>query len=264
MPKTKIVKKSINDKFYTKQEIVDMCLSHLNPYLSDDDFYIEPQCGSGAFFHKLQLPRIGLDIEPDCEDAIKMSWFDYNPPSNGVVVGNPPFGERNHLTKKFITHGLTCKIIAFILPAVFNKETMQKVFPDNWILVKSVDLPHGAFLLDRETYHVPQVFQIWIKNSNLPDLRESKKEPFVTTDFKFCSKKEATHFMFGAAPNRLIPPNEVLTNNRGYYILCSDEVATRLMCINWKNYALSSVNGGVAWYTKKQILNIYGEKYGKK
>lgn len=265
MPKNKIKKKEINDKFYTKAEIVDLCLSKLSKYILPDDILVEPSSGAGAFYNKIKHKKIGIDIEPECDGIIKTSWFDYVPPNNCVIVGNPPFGSRNDLSKKFIEHGKNyAKIIAFVLPQVFKKESLQKVFPENWSLVETIDLPHNSFTVNDVDYHVPCIFQIWIKDYNGPDYRESKVPLYETTDFSFCDNKNATYFIFGAAPNKIIDANKVLTNNRGYYIICSEEIKTKLETVDWKSEGLSSVSGGAAWYSKKQIINIYGKYHGSK
>ena len=265
MPKNKIQKKDTNDKFYTKPEVARLCLDTLEKYLSSDDILIEPSCGSGEFFKIIKHKKIGIDILPECEDAIQMSWFDYTPPDNCVVVGNPPFGNRNDLSKEFIRHSIKyAKIVAFVLPSVFKKESLQSVFPDIWSLVEMVDLPTNSFTLYGEDYHVPCVFQIWIKNWDGVNIRESLTPTYYTTDFYFCDKNSATYFIFGAAPSKIISAKSVLTNNRGYYIHCDEAVKQNLLSIPWKKHGLSSVNGGVSWFSKKQILNIYGEYYGQK
>jgi hypothetical protein len=264
LPKQKIIKKSNLDKFYTKSEIAKSCLEELYEFTNKDDLFIEPSAGSGSFFNQINSEnKIGLDIEPDNDQILRQDWFSYEPERDCVIVGNPPFGSRNSLTNGFIKHGLKfAKIIAFILPAVYRKETMQKIFPDNWKLAKDIDVPKNAFILENEEYHVPCVFQIWIKDYHT-NLRESVKPIYQTTDFEFVDKSLADWFMFGAAPNKIIIPSDVKSSNRGYYFNSSLEIKQKLENIKWTDYALSSVNGGAAWFTKKQIINIYGETYGK-
>lgn len=269
MPKTKIVQKHKNDKFYTKEYVVDICLDVVYPHIEfDNDIIIEPSAGNGAFYNKIHNnKKIGLDIEPEHPDILCSDWFTYIPPSNDcVIVGNPPFGTRNILSKKFIEHGLKyAKIIAFILPKVYRKETMQKVFTDDWSLIEDIDIPENSFLLNGDSYHVPCIFQVWINknlyNTQKENLRESEKDTIHVTDFIFGNKKTGNYFIFGAAPHKIIPSENVLANNRGYYIICDEKVKTKLEKINWKDHSLSSVNGGASWFTKKQILTIYGDIY---
>lgn len=263
MPKKQIVKKQELDKFYTKPNIAKECYNILLPFVQDGDIIIEPSAGNGSFLDHIRQPRIAYDIEPEHSQIIKGNWFEQIVPENSVILGNPPFGSKNDLTKKFIQHALNnAKIIAFVLPMVFRKETLQKTFPDNWKLVIDHELPYNSFLLNNTDYHVPTTFQIWIKDdtTNWKNLRESVKPIQTTTDFKFVNKVEATHFIFGAAPQKIIKPEMVTEHNRGYYIKSlTPDVEEIIKSIQWKKYALSSVNGGSAWFTKQQIINIFAE-----
>lgn len=113
----------------------------------------------------ISLDCIAYDIKPESENIIQQDWLSYKHTSSGewVMFGNPPFGSRNILTKKFILKGIEqgCTYIGFVLPSVFEKYTSQKVFPDNWKLLGEMILPVNSFLLDGEDYHVPCVFQVW-------------------------------------------------------------------------------------------------------
>lgn len=263
MPLNKIKPKHTLDKFYTKDHIANYCISQLLRYVDSNDTFIEPSAGNGSFYHQLPFNRIGLDIQPEHDDIIEYDYFNYTIPNDCVIVGNPPFGSRNTLSKRFIKHSLSSKCIAFVLPMVYNKETLQKVFPDNWSLVYSERLPDNSFTLNGDDYHVPCLFQIWLKDDGYYDnLRESVKPIFETDDFTFVDKNIADSFMFGAAPHKIIDIGDVKCNNRGYWLIADDHVKERLKGIPWKDHALSTVNGGAAWFTKKQILNIYGEYYG--
>lgn len=263
MPKKKIIKKHDLDKFYTNPSVAEFCYGRLLSFVKDETL-VEPSAGDGSFYKILRSPKIGFDVDTECDGVILGDWFDQSVPLDSVVVGNPPFGNRNDLTKRFIQHSLPyAKCIAFVLPAVFKKETLQTVFPKNWILVDSVDLPRDSFLLNGEDYHVPCVFQIWLNSDKYPEqyknLRESVKPELVIADFEFTNDKDAAdYFVFGAAPHKLILPSEVNENNRGYYLKSNvQNLAKRFKAIDWKKHSHSSVNGGVAWFTKKQIIFSY-------
>lgn len=266
MPKIKIQKKSIHDKFYTKPYVAQICYDKVSYYFSNNDFLIEPSAGSGSFSNIMRNPMVAYDLVPENSNIIMGNWFDQDVPHNSVIIGNPPFGTRNELTNKFIMHGITkAKCVAFILPMVYKKETMQKVFPQNWKLVEEWILPNDSFTINTVDYHVPCVFQIWINQDRYDisynNIRESSKEKLKTSDFDFVKKDEANYFIFGAAPAKIIKPDLVSTNNRGYYIKCDDTVVNKIINIDWNKYSLSSVNGGVSWFTKQQIINAYCETY---
>jgi hypothetical protein len=137
---------------------------------------------------------------------------------------------------------------------------MQKVFPDDWELVSVTDLPDNSFLLDREDYHVPCVFQVWrkVNGESTQNLRESCKVKKATEDFCFTSKEGADYFIFGASPSKILEKYLVKPSNRGYYIKQkAAQTLDLLKKIDWKSNAKSSVSGGVAWYSKQEIINIY-------
>ena len=258
MPKIAIKQKDELDRFYTKPEVAEICYQRVTPHLTPNDFLIEPSAGSGAFYDLMRSPKIGYDLDPQHPEIIKGNWFNQTIPKNAVIIGNPPFGSRNKLSKEFITYAIPhARAICFVLPMVYRKETTQKVFPDDWVLVDDYTLPKNAFQFNRSDYHIPATFQIWIKNSNIPNLRQSHQIKHQTTDFTF-TKTNSTHFIFGASPTKIIKPENVQPNNRGYYIQSNIEnIEEVFKTIPWKDYALSSVNGNVAWFSKQEIINIY-------
>lgn len=255
-------KKSKNDKFYTKEEIAIKCISLLN--LNTYSTVIEPSAGSGSFSNNIQHDNlIALDLFPDNDKILKMNWFDYEIKSdNLLIIGNPPFGERNNLSKAFIKKSieLGAKTIAFILPDVYNKYTMQSVFPSEYRLLEASKLPEYSFKLNEEDYNVPCTFYIWDKSEGV-DLRFDPYK-YKTNDFdivKKCNVSSDSFFIMGASPNTVKELHEVSTTNRGYYIKPIGKDKTELIGI-FKNIpfkAESSVNGGVAWRNKYEILKNY-------
>jgi len=136
------------------------------------------------------------------------------------------------------------------------------VFTDEWELVYSIELPANSFVFEGEDYHVPCVFQVWLKEEHnskgWTNLRESVKEKVVTSDFSFVEKGEGDWFVFGAAPSKIVEKEVVQASNRGYYVSQhKDRVKETFQQIDWKLHANSSVSGGVAWFTKQEIINIY-------
>jgi hypothetical protein len=258
MPKNKIKKKDALDRFYTQPKVALECYHKVLPFIEETDLLIEPSAGEGSFFLQMREPKIGYDLMPKSEQIIQGDWFDQNVPKNCVIIGNPPFGEKNVLSKRFILHASeSAKIIAFILPMVFRKETYQKVFSDEWSLIKDYTLPKNSFLFESNSYHVPTCFQIWEKNSNHKNLRESIKTKAVTLDFTF-TDNQPTHFVFGASPSKIVSPDKVESTNRGYYVKSNiPNLEEKLKSVDWRKFGLSSVNGGVSWFTKQEIINGY-------
>jgi hypothetical protein len=263
VPVNPIEMKDKLDRFYTKDCVAKLCIDTLLQFCNPCSLFVEPSAGGGAFFRQLPKNKIGIDLSPACEGVVQGDWLESTVPSNCVVVGNPPFGTRNSLSKSFIKHAISqAKIVAFVLPCSYRKETMQRIFPCEWSLISDTLLPGNSFLLEGEDYHVPCVFQIWSKllPEGIENIRESSKPIVKTEDFTFTSCADGDVFIFGANPSKIIEKSLVLPNNRGYYI--KQEVQgtlNRLREIEWKTKAKSSVSGGVAWFSKQEIINIYEE-----
>lgn len=158
------------DKFYTNENIVDICFKHFIPFIDDSALLIEPSAGNGAFLtHLKAYPYLAFDIEPEhpsiiTQDFLNLDLDSFNQPL--MFIGNPPFGKQSSIAKKFIKHITKCPLtttLGFIFPKSFKKESMQKCFPLQYWLVKQIDLPNNAFNIAGNIHNVPCVFQIWQK-----------------------------------------------------------------------------------------------------
>lgn len=268
MPKNKIQKKQQDDKFYTKPEIAQICVDFLQSQVKEEKVtYVEPSAGSGSFSNITEC--VAYDIKPEATNIVAQDWLKFDTPPQGtwVMFGNPPFGSRNHLSKAFISKGIDkgCTYIGFVLPNSYKKFTTQTVFPSDWKLIGSIDLPKYSFLLEGEDYHVPCVFQVWTNSKeHTNNYREVKGKEF-TKDFSFTNKFKGDLFIFGASPTKYCKTEEVLKNNRGYYLklnIDSGRFLEKLSNINWKAKGNSTVSGGVSWFTKDEIVKIWEEYYG--
>lgn len=190
------IKRDFLDKFYTKDNIVNICLNELN--LSKFRTIVEPSAGSGSFSKKINN-CIAFDIEPENENIIKKDflyidlffWFEMKRPI--LVVGNPPFGRQSSMVIKFIKKSCGfADTIAFILPKSFKKQSMMNKIPLNYHLMKSIDLPENCFLLNGRDYDVPCVFQVW-ERSNI--IREIDKK-LSPKSFTFVKKGDNPDFSF--------------------------------------------------------------------
>lgn len=257
------------DKFYTKRNVALNLINKID--LSDFDCIIEPSAGAGNFSEQIEHENIiALDLKPENKNIIEQDWFEYNIPeeyNNVIVIGNPPFGIRNNLSKKFIKHALifdNVKTIAFVLPNVYNKHTNQNVFPKEWKLINIIPLEKNSFTLNGEDYNVPCSFFIWTKENSNIDLRYNEND-HKTEDFEFVLKKninEADFFTMGASPRVIKNREEVDPKNRGYYIKSKIDLNVlkeRFKTIEWSKFGNSSANGGVSWYTKSELIKVYEE-----
>ena len=170
-------KKRINtkDQYYTNPQLATACVAkilELNPTLNQAaHLWLEPSAGSGAFLQAAVSHNItnvkAYDIDPKHPDVISADYLasPADPASTkpAVIFGNPPFGRQGSLAKKFIKKAVsqTPQIIAFILPLSFVKPSMYNVFPLNYHMEHSVQVPPNSFQVNAQPYDVPCVYQIW-------------------------------------------------------------------------------------------------------
>lgn len=250
------------DKFYTLQNVASACIEQLN--IHDYDLVVEPSAGSGSFFNNIVHPnKVGMDVEPECDGIQQQDWFTYtiNPNySRVLVIGNPPFGKRNKLSVEFVkkaTSTPNVQTVAFILPNVWNKHTLQKHIHRSFRIKSILELPNNSFTLDNILYNVPCSFFIMDRSTGL-DLRFDPKKHVDTPDFIFGTKDDYTFFTMGSAPYNIKDVPSI--NNRGYYIKVKngvdiDMVRARFKKADWTGY--SSANGGVYWLTKPELVARY-------
>lgn len=187
-------KKHINDKFYTKKDIVIDLIKNID--LTFYDVIIEPSAGNGSFSDL--IPNIvAMDIEPENSNIIKQDWFTYERKDKKkcLVIGNPPFGNQGSLAMKFIKKAIELNVdtIAFILPKSFKKDSVKSKIDPYYHISLEKDLSDNSFLLEGVSYDVPCVFQIW----NKKDFKREIEELPLTIDlFDFVKKCENPDISF--------------------------------------------------------------------
>ena len=128
---TEDTKKSKLDQFYTHPDIATKCMKYLLEYFESIKFnynnciWLEPSAGRGVFIDEAKQNGIknvvGMDIEPYRDDIEKKDFINFIPQydfgTQVVVFGNPPFGLRGDLAKRFIQKSLMfAEYVAFIVP----------------------------------------------------------------------------------------------------------------------------------------------------
>jgi len=254
------------DKFYTKQSVSKMCIEYID--IPSYDFIIEPSAGNGSFFNNINHHnKIGLDLEPENDGIIKQNWFDYsiNPSySNVLVIGNPPFGKRNKLSKDFIKHSMSfnnVSTVAFILPNVYNKHTNQSIINNEYRIKDVISLPKNSFIVNGIDYDIPCSFYVFDKSVGI-DLRFDPTLYKESIHWIYGTKNDYDFFVMGASANTIKDkPNE---NNRGYYIKVKsnfnkNHIQDKFIHGNWVGH--SSCSGGVNWLSKPELVKLYNEQY---
>ena len=201
---TKGLKRNTIDKYYTKDNVVELCLNYVKKYIeiNSDDLIIEPSAGNGSFISGIKSITNNFkfyDLEPDNEEIIKQDYLEYDYVSAREtyskihIIGNPPFGRQSSLAIKFIKKSCEfCTSVSFILPKSFKKDSLKKAFPLIFHLICEIDLPDKAFIVDGLEHNVPCIFQIWEKKS-INRVVNEKLEPI---NFIFVEKTENPDISF--------------------------------------------------------------------
>ena len=163
------LKRNPIDKYYTNENVVQFCYDLIKQTLKiqKSDVIVEPSAGNGAWIptiKQLSNNHRFYDIKPEHPDIIKQNFLTLKENlSDSYLIGNPPFGRKSSTAIKFIKHAafLKAKVIAFILPNSFKKQSFRKSFPLNYHLVLQKNIPEYGFIYDNKPYNVPSVFQIW-------------------------------------------------------------------------------------------------------
>jgi hypothetical protein len=197
------LERTILDKFYTKEEVVDLCMDRVKQYLTIDasDMVLEPSAGNGAFLKAIQslsASSLFYDIEPAHEAILYNVYLkrdiDFGALTQRIhVIGNPPFGRQSSLAQQFIKKSCTfCHSVSFILPKSFKKASRHRCFPNDFHLLFEMDLPDRSFLVNQKEHDVPCVFQIW-ERKTVDRCPVIQLEPL---HFRFVKKTENPDFSF--------------------------------------------------------------------
>jgi hypothetical protein len=261
------------DQFFTSEETSKHCmkvfvnkLSSLSENLKEF-IYIEPSCGDGSFFNKLPVDRrIGIDIEPKCDDAIKQNFLIWSPDDKNkkyITIGNPPFGLRGNLALRFINHASEFSYyVAFILPPLFDSDGKGtcKARVKNLNLIHTEKITTDFYYPDGNSIPIHVVFQIWSKHHKLEESEKLDCSEYVkiyslsdggtpgTTRNKKMQDKCDYYFAsssFDKEKMTYYPTFEQLPNRRGYGLLIlkdHDRVKKIVESISWPDVSFLATN----------------------
>lgn len=120
-----------NNKYYTPEWLIEKMVNKIKELNIEISEILEPSAGDGRFIpylKKLNENVIAYDIEPDSEEVIKQDFFelDIKYKKGRIVVGNPPFGIRGNLYRKFINKSTQiADYVVFILPKIQYNNNLQ-------------------------------------------------------------------------------------------------------------------------------------------
>lgn len=197
------------DQYYTSEEDMMYCVNKTLDILQENGYsvseFLEPSAGQGVFSNYLAtsgLNVIAIDIEPKSEDIIQADYltYDIEYKKDRLIIGNPPFGSKLSLAKKFYNKSVEIgDYISFILPiSQLNNTKMMYKFD----LIYSEDLGELIFSGDRKVhcclniYVRPKSGLNKKKTSKLKDVeivrQDSKKYDSFEFDIRMCYWGDAT------------------------------------------------------------------------
>lgn len=156
------------DQFYTNEKIAEKCIELFYKFVNVENYnyILEPSAGTGSFYNKLdKTKKIGLDIEPKCNDVLKIDFMNYVPEKNKTYccIGNPPFGKNCSLAIQFFNKCATfSNYIGFIVPRTFKRVSVQNKLSLNFELIYNEDLPLKPCCFT-PNMNAKCCFQIWKK-----------------------------------------------------------------------------------------------------
>ncbi|MFP6195221.1 SAM-dependent methyltransferase [Helicobacter pylori] len=187
MASNTILQKNL-DAFYTHPKIARFCLDLLRDLIVQNlgldlnaFHFLEPSAGSGSFVDALKELGIAdwdaLDIAPKAQGIQKKDYLleliEFN--KKRIIIGNPPFGHRGKLALDFLNKSLNeAPIVAFILPNLFKRYSIQKRIDKRAKLVLNADLEKNAFIFNERPYDVKCVFQIYMHKNIALNLKDER------------------------------------------------------------------------------------------
>jgi len=220
------------DQFYTKADVANELFQDLLFLLrgrAEGAIWVEPSVGEGAFYTLLPSPRLGIDLQPaaNLTDIIQGDFLSWQAPNDAkyIVVGNPPFGRNGATARAFLRHAASfADIVAFVLPASFQKPSMLQRMPQDLHLLYQKDLPEDAFVFCGKTHMVRCIFQVWEKrNSPRPQIEEIVKHP----DFEFTRDAIEADFAIqrvGSGAGKLKPNPTDCSRSSHYFVRVQTEL----------------------------------------
>lgn len=262
------------DRFYTKTTVAKQCIDEVFNISDDFDLIVEPSAGSGSF--SKQIPNCqAFDLSPTDSSITQKDWLtvaptDFEDYDKMLVIGNPPFGVRSVIAKEFIKHSihvLHASTIAFILPKTFNKKINQKLFPNNWRLIKTVELDKKSStfeLYEEDDIFIPCDFFIWTSRTDLlPEINLRKKEVQKPDELIFIPRgSEKADFSINGNNGKVKELEQITNPKAEHYVQVNplyDKIEIKEFIKTLTFSFHSSVNGGVAWINKDDISETFNE-----
>lgn len=271
------------DKYYTNDDVASECYELFESVIHPQALIVEPSAGAGAFLRASEDREIvGLDIHPEQENIVRHDFL-LDPLSNHVdmtrdivFLGNPPFGRKGDVAVNFINTALNYgSFVGFVLPIQFRKWSAQKRIVESAKLIIDHDLKSSSFSFLNQPYDLRCSFQVWARDSHMPDFRIRKSPPTAHVDFsmwQFNRTVEAEKYFdydwdfavprqgFNDYSKKALSQNDCDRKKQWIFFKAhSSVVFDRLMNIDFD--ALSKLNSGIPGFGKADVVKKYCEMF---
>lgn len=180
-------------QFLTADKVAAMLWRRFQQFYNPHRFVmIEPSAGGGAFFKRMPIGSLGIDLDPQHPDIVQADFLKVDQAwlaahialdRHIAILGNPPFGEGSELAWQFFNHAATvADVIAFILPPSVRKAGIENRLDQHFHLVAEWVVPVDAFLFQGRVHNVRTIFQMWERRLNPRVLRHVE---YSHPDFTF-------------------------------------------------------------------------------
>lgn len=262
-----------NDEYYTDPSYALHCCEVVKNrfYRFKTDTVVEPSAGNGSFYEGIQLLCKNnkafhmYDITPKRSYIKKANFFDVTITNSTLVIGNPPFGFASNLAIKFFNHAAKqkAKIIAFILPRTFKKDSIKNKLNLNYKLSYEENCPKNSFLLENSEYDVPCVFQVWVytkKQREIENWSVNNKWIEYTTpeNSNFCIRR------VGGRAGQVLEDNALSYSTQSTYF-CKEKIKGAKNVLKHIDFS-EEVNStaGVRSLSKREIHKALHNYYNKR
>ena len=258
------------DQYYTSYEDMEYCVNKSWDVIKDLGYevseFLEPSAGEGVFSNYLAtsgLDVIAIDIEPKGEDIIKADFltYDLEYKEGRFIIGNPPYGARLNLAKKFYKRAIELgDYIAFILPISQLNNTQ---FLYEFDLVHSEDLGKLIFSNKKKVHCCLNVYvrpknglnkKIPTKLKDITIIRQDKKGyEDIEFDIRMCYWGDATAGKILKEGESYSGEYKIIIHNKEL----KDDIINLLSTIKWENEIDSVAMRRIKQYHIIQVLKKY-------
>ncbi len=255
-----------NDKYYTPSKLAKTVIKKAVDIIDYDNIteFIEPSAGDGAFLKFLPKDEtLAFDIEPEGEGITKADFLsvELGYKKGRCIIGNPPFGNRNNLARKFCNKSFEiADYVAFILP-ISQMNNTQSIYKFN--LIHSENLGEVEFT-DRKI-HV--CFNIYKRPNNgefNDKINYKNKCKSITIKEVRNNNKDIKDYDVGICAwgsiGELCQPKEYA---KSFFIKIDDEdnfddIKQDILDANWGDiYPMTSTPNLLQWQVYKYIYEKY-------